>query len=103
MSSPLSRPTFPPVSSFRSQLASPPHVVPQDIVDVGGGSGAVTYQGSGIGAIETEQGDGRLNVFVGSGGGIEAHLRGNCPRGSCSASGAEQYLSRQHDGCRRGS
>lgn len=48
--------------------------------------GAVTYQGSGIGAIDAEEGDGRLDGLGGGGGGVEANLRGNRPRGSCSTS-----------------
>lgn len=59
-----------------------------------GGIGAVTYQGSGIGAIEAEERDGRLYGLVG--GGVRADLRGKGPRGSCSPGGAEQCLSRQH-------
>lgn len=56
------------------------------ISSASGRVGAVTYQGSGIGAIEAEEGDGRLDGLVGGGGGVEAHLRGNRPRGSCSTS-----------------
>lgn len=61
-----------------------------------GGIGAVTYQCSGIGAIEAEERDGRLDGLVG--GGVRANLRGKSPRGSCSPGGAEQCLSRQHGG-----
>lgn len=61
------------------------------------GIGAVTYQGSGISAIEAEEGDGRFDGLVG--GSVGANLRGEGPRGSCSPGGAEQCLSRQHGGC----
>lgn len=63
--------------------------------------GAVTYQGSGIGAIEAEQGDGRLDGL--GGGGVGADLRSKGARGRCSPGGTEKCLSRQHRGCGTGS
>lgn len=61
----------------------------------------MSYQGSGIGAIETVDGDGRLDLLAASssgGGGVGAHgSPGNCPRGSGSSERADG-LSGQHDG-----
>ena len=50
------------------------------------------YQSSGIGAVNTEEGDGSLDLAGGGGGGVGTGLGVDNPRG------AEQGLSRQHDG-----
>lgn len=65
-----------------------------------GKCGAVTYQGSGIGAIEAEESDGRLDGLVGSG--VGADLRSKGSRGSCSPGKPEECLSRQHRCCGTG-
>lgn len=54
--------------------------------------GAWAYQSSGIGAVETEESHGRLDLAGGGGGGIATGLGVDNPRG------AEKGLSRQHDG-----